>query len=167
MFTEDDLRARGYTKDASGKWRPPAWKKPASASPSSTKPSRTKRTKTDKPTEHQIQSSLFKWFDAAAFKWRELQLAFAVPNGGARSAITGAMMKAEGVKKGVPDIMLPVARGVYHGLFVEMKRPGGQVSDEQRVWIGNLKEQGYRVEVCFNKEDAIKVFEDYMACSKP
>lgn len=163
-FTEDDLRARGYTKDASGKWHPPAWKEPSTLAPSTPKPSRSKG---DKPTEHKIQCDLFEWLSVAALMHPALKLAFAVPNGGARSAITGAMMKAEGVKKGVPDIMLPVARGHHHGLFVEMKRPGGQVSDDQRQWISNLKGQNYRVEVCFSTLEAIKVFEEYITCSKP
>ncbi len=56
-----------------------------------------------------------------------LSLMHAIPNGGARgndsqtNKIRGAMLKAEGVKKGVPDIFLPVPLNGYHGLYIEMK----------------------------------------------
>lgn len=52
----------------------------------------------------------------------ELQLLYHVPNEGKRTWRTGARLKSEGLKPGVPDLCLPVARGKYHGLYVELKR---------------------------------------------
>jgi hypothetical protein len=82
-------------------------------------------------------------------------------------------MKDEGVRKGVPDLCLPVPMwgrytddgqiDWYHGLFIEMKKEkGGTVSKEQKEWIELLKKQGYRVEVCKGYEAAVKVLEDYL-----
>lgn len=85
----------------------------------------------------------------------ELKWFFAVPNGGARgdsarsAQIQGAYMKAEGVKKGVSDCFIPVARHGYHGFFLEMKKPavrdGGRagLSEEQKAFEKFVMEQGY------------------------
>ena len=75
------------------------------------------------------------------------------------------MLRAEGVKPGVPDLFFPHARGGFHGLFVEMKRPKprGVVSEQQREWIDRLKKQGYAVEVAYGMEDGIKIVENYLA----
>ncbi len=103
------------------------------------------------------------WAEWAAFDRPELALLYAIPNGGARDAVTGARMKAEGVKAGVPDLFLPVARCGYHGLFVEMKRrDGGKVSPAQRLWIERLTEQGYLVAVCHGRDAAERVIVTYL-----
>jgi len=44
---------------------------------------------------------------------------------------TAQKLKKEGVKRGIPDIFLPCARGGSHGLFIEMKARDGKVSEEQ------------------------------------
>lgn len=100
-----------------------------------------------------------------------LKLLFAVHNQGHGDAIRGARAKAEGVKAGVPDVMLPVSRhtGVagYHGLFIELKRPGapdvtkGAVRANQLDWIEELKHQGYAATVAVGWIEAAKVIERY------
>ena len=72
------------------------------------------------------QATLMDWAALMAGRWPELQLLFHVPNGGARGKAEAARMKRQGVKAGVPDLMLPVARGGYHGLFLEMKAALGR-----------------------------------------
>ena len=77
-------------------------------------------------------------------RWPELRLLHAIPNGGKRDIRTAAMLKAEGVKPGVPDICLPVPRGGKHGLYIELKRrKGGTVSKAQEAWIRALMAQGF------------------------
>lgn len=111
-------------------------------------------------TESGHQKALFQW---AALSGRvELQLMFAIPNGGKRDMITAARMKAEGVKKGVPDIMLPVARGPYHGLFIEMKVGKGRLSPEQESWIERLVAEDYCVHVCYSWTEAKTALENYL-----
>ena len=99
--------------------------------------------------EDDEQKALFQWANMAACKLPELSALFAIPNGGYRLKSTAAKLKATGVKAGVPDIFLAVARGGYHGLFVEMKRQDrGTVSKAQKEWIERLTEQGYLAIVC-------------------
>ena len=121
-------------------------------------------TKIPCPTEAAEQTWLFHWAsDMARLKWPELDLMYHVPNGGSRNRVEAARLKAQGVKAGIPDICLPVARGGYHGLYIEMKRQhGGVLSDDQKDKIPRLKEQGYRVEVCKGFQKAADVIEAYM-----
>ncbi len=118
-----------------------------------------------KATEHQEQVTLFKWARFAAARWPELALLHAIPNGGHRHKATAALLKAEGVKRGVPDICLPVSRGGWYGLYIELKAEGGSASLEQRRWIAALQRQGYRAELCKGWEQARRLIEDYMSTS--
>lgn len=72
-------------------------------------------------------------------------------------------MRAEGLRRGVPDICLPVARGGYHGLYIELKRlHGGRVSPEQLEWIDALNQQGYCACVCKGWEAAAAEIGKYL-----
>lgn len=113
--------------------------------------------------EHRIQAALFKWAKYASREKPCLKLMFAIPNGGARDAITGAMLKAEGVKPGVPDIFLPYPSGNYHGLFIELKTKRGQPSKEQREWLMRLGNRGYAALICRGLEEAIDTISRYTA----
>lgn len=96
------------------------------------------------PKESEEQAWLFEWAAYQVGKYPELELMHHVPNGGSRNKAEAAKLKAQGVKAGVPDIVLPVARGGYHGLYIELKRlQGGKVSMEQEKWMAKLKGQGY------------------------
>ena len=68
-----------------------------------------------------------------------------------------------GCKKGVPDLFLPVPMGKYHGLFIEMKKPGGLASDSQRRWNAALNVLGYLAVYCYGWEEAKNVLLRYMA----
>lgn len=87
---------------------------------------------------------------------------FHVPNGGSRNRVEAANLKRQGVKAGVPDIFLPVARGGFHGLFVEMKAEGGRLSEKQEEWLADLHAQGYAVKVAYGWEEARKAIEAYL-----
>lgn len=121
------------------------------------------------PSEGQEQATLFSWAELEMKRgnYPELKLMFHVPNGGARSKAEAGRFKAEGVKAGVPDIFLPVPRGNYHGMFIEMKkRKGGKVSAEQKVWLAELAEQGYFAVVAFGWEDASEQIRSYLDIGK-
>jgi hypothetical protein len=111
-------------------------------------------------SEHGEQVALFCALSQKFNEYPELKLAFAIPNGGLRDKRTAGALRAEGVKSGVPDIFLPVARGVWHGLFVELKRPKsvgkaeGTVSNEQKEYIAELQKAGYGAVVCVGWEQA-------------
>jgi len=114
-------------------------------------------------TEHAHQAALFMSLVAHYADHPELRLAFAIPNGGKRDAITAGRLKAEGVKAGVPDLMLPIARGEYHGLFIEMKRPksdGKEAGTEQTVqseFMKSLTAQHYLCATCHHYQHALEI----------
>lgn len=103
-------------------------------------------------TEHGHQAALFAYFALAEnqIRWPEVKWMFAVPNGGQRSAISGARLKAEGVKPGVPDIIFPLRRYPFSGLVLEMKKKGGKTSIEQDEYIGFLISQEFKCVVCYS-----------------
>lgn len=115
------------------------------------------------PTEADEQITLFHWAAWQSGKYPELNLLYHVPNGGSRNRIEAARLKAQGVKPGVPDIVLPAARGKYHGLYVELKRQrGGRISENQKEWIKGLTEQGYCAVVCKGYEEAAHAILNYL-----
>jgi hypothetical protein len=120
-----------------------------------------------KQEEHNEQAALFRWAALAAGRYPELALLFAVPNGGRRDAVTGARLKAEGVKAGVPDIWLPVARCGYHGLVIELKAEGGRASREQKAWLRALEEQGWLAAVCVGATAAWELLGRYLEGTYP
>lgn len=96
------------------------------------------------------------------------EVTFHIPNGGKRNPREGARLKAQGVKAGVPDIMVPVASGNYLGLFIEMKRcnePGKHkpvVSGQQKHMMELLEKQGYKCVVAYGADEALQLLEQYL-----
>ena len=114
-------------------------------------------------TEDQEQIALFNWAAMMNYKYPELRYMYHVPNGGYRNKAEAGRFKAQGVKSGVPDIVLPAARGQYHGLYIELKRTeGGKLSADQRDWLEFLTEQGYYAAVCRGWEEAKDAIEGYL-----
>lgn len=116
------------------------------------------------PTESAEQQLLFQWARMQSGKYPELALLYHIPNEGKRSHKTGARMKAEGLKTGVPDICLPVARGGHHGLYIELKRvKNSRVTQDQLDWIEALIAQGYVAAVCRGCDEAIELITRYLS----
>ena len=115
------------------------------------------------PTESAEQQWLFKWAAYESSTHPELGLMYHIPNEGQRSRATGGRMRAEGLKKGVPDICLPVARMGFHGLYIELKRiKHGRVTEEQRTWLRKLTAEGYLACICHGWRAAARVITDYL-----
>jgi hypothetical protein len=116
------------------------------------------------PTEHEEQVALFQWAAANEEEHEELKLLFAVPNGGYRPMTTAAMLREEGVKAGVPDCCLPVARGRFYSLWLELKRAdrSNHPTPAQAEWIECLRSYGHMAVVCYGAQEAIKVITDYL-----
>lgn len=115
-----------------------------------------------KKSEHDEAVELMELVLAREPDCPELELFYAVPNGGDRHAATAGKMKDEGVRPGVPDYALPVPRGVYHGLYIELKSLTGSPSREQRRWIQRLREHGCRAEVARGALEAWAILCDYL-----
>lgn len=97
------------------------------------------------PTEHDEQVALMRWAHLARSRFPGLRWLHAIPNAGAGAQRGQAgKMKAEGVKRGVPDLCLPVPMNGHHGAYIEMKRRAGSVtSPEQLEWREHLERAGY------------------------
>lgn len=129
-------------------------------------------------TEHAEQTALMQWVAMEGVGlWPDLDLLFAVPNGGERQKAVAANMKAEGVKSGVPDLVLPIpvvgnsaveGSTWYAGLYLEMKRKGyqnrafGARSEAQVKWHKNLRVQRYAVVTAYGWIAAKDVLLTYM-----
>lgn len=112
--------------------------------------------------ESEEQIALFEWASYRAGAHPELHLMFHIPNGGKRNITEAARFKRMGVKAGVPDICLPVARCGYHGLYIELKAPGGKASEYQTMWINELTRQRFLARVCVGWKEAADLIEKYL-----
>jgi len=102
-------------------------------------------------TEHSHQAGFLQWFRA---KYPGI-LIFAIPNGGKRDIVTAKKLQMEGVVPGVPDLFVPELR-----LWIEMKKPGGRLSEAQKSMIEYLEGIGHTVIVAYGARDAsMKVLE--------
>lgn len=89
-------------------------------------------------------------------------MCFAVPNGGRRDIREAMSLKKEGVRPGVPDLILATPRGAHGALFIEFKIKPNKPSVLQQEMMERLEEQGYKCAVCYTLDQAIKVVEDYL-----
>ena len=115
-------------------------------------------------TEAQHQTNIIKWSQQPHIraKYPELALLYHVPNEGKRDARTGKILKQTGMKVGVPDLCLPVARGPYHGLYIELKTYVGKPSHEQQWWIKRLNEQDYYAVIAYGWDKAVEILQAYL-----
>ena len=116
-------------------------------------------------SEAQEQIAVMRWAELQSHIYPELNLLFHIPNGSNKSKAQAGLFKAMGLKSGVPDLFLPVARQCYHGLFIEMKTKKGVLSTSQEWWLFELQKQGYRVDIARSFEEAIETLRGYL-CSR-
>lgn len=108
--------------------------------------------------EHSQQAAFFCWSALPEVRraYPCLEFMFAIPNGGARDGRTGARLKAEGVKPGVPDVCLPYRNRQtgYAGLWIEFKVGDNTLTTEQRNFREYLEYAGYKIVICYTWKDA-------------
>jgi hypothetical protein len=111
-------------------------------------------------SEHAMQAAIIAEADARAVTVPEWGLLYAVPNGGYRGKAQGGKLKAEGVRAGMPDLHLPVARHSRIGLWLELKAGNNKPSGLQMERIRLLRVEGHCVEVVWDDpQEAIKILE--------
>ena len=124
-------------------------------------------------SEDDIQKQIIGWAKHKRVNGKPLsELMHHSPNGGKRATKVGAngkryspeaaKFKAMGALAGFPDLFVFIARGGFHGLFIELKKPKGRVSDIQQQRIDALNEQGYKAVVCYGFDESIKAITDYL-----
>lgn len=125
--------------------------------------------------EHHEQTALIDWAFRSEGLWPELHWLYAIPNGAKlpfktvtrsgrsfRVCPEAQKLKDEGLRSGVPDLCLPVPRGKYHGLYIEMKAEDGEPSEAQLAWLEALNAQGYMAALAFGFEQARETIESYL-----
>lgn len=85
-----------------------------------------------------------------------------MPNGGARNAATGRILKAEGVVAGVADLILFVAHRDCHALCIEMKTAKGRQQDTQKAWQKAVEAQGYKYVICRSLDEFKTTVNSYL-----
>ena len=116
--------------------------------------------------ESKLQSECVKWF---RLQYPKLALnLFAIPNGGARDVITGAILKREGVTAGVADLFLAVPRykiggeEFCGGLFIEMKAGKGRLTPGQVAFREALEPHGYKFVVAYSWHEAAQAIAEHV-----
>ena len=104
---------------------------------------------------------------AACVTWFRLQypqhVIFAIPNGGNRNAVTGAMLKRTGVLAGVADLCVLHGNKHHNGLYVELKvgrntQTATQIEFQWACWREN-----YACIVCYTLDQFMAKIGAYMA----
>jgi hypothetical protein len=112
-------------------------------------------------TEEQLQRQVAELLDYHGWLWSH------VPNEGKRSKAAGGRLKAQGMKRGVPDVLVferweaGFARGMGctldrysgHGIAIELKVGKRKPTPEQEQWMEALRERGWMVAVCRSLEE--------------
>jgi hypothetical protein len=108
--------------------------------------------------EDRLQSQCVRWF--------RLQypnhVLFAIPNGGNRNAVTGAVLKKTGTLAGVADLFLMHAAYCNHGLFIEMKVGKNTLTQTQKDFADKAHAAGYGYMICRTLDDFIETVNEYL-----
>ena len=117
--------------------------------------------------EEREQAALFQWVAYNADRHPALRWLFHCPNGGHRIKAVAAKLKALGVRRGVPDLWLPVPRGDFHGLVIELKAGRNKATPEQDDWLRGLGALGYKTTVATGWEQARDAVLWYLELPEP
>ena len=105
---------------------------------------------------------MFEWANLLSGKYPELKLMYHIPNGGIRNPVTAYRLKLQGVLAGVCDIHLPIPKGKYHSLYLELKAKYNKLTEKQRWFIDEMNRYGHYACVAYGLDEAIKVIEWYL-----
>lgn len=118
--------------------------------------------KNAKRSEDTEQIQVVNWAHWNTAKYPELKWLHHIPNGGSRNRTEAAKLKEMGVKAGVSDLFLPCCKGIYHGMYIEMKYGGNRRTERQKEFLADMAGNGYFVVTCYSAEDAIHAIEEYI-----
>jgi len=108
-------------------------------------------------TEHEEQRAVVLWLEANGHR------VFAVPNGaihgltGQAAARYSAYLRAEGKRRGIPDLWIGPPPGSRVWTVLEMKvATGGRASPEQKDWLDYCESTGMKALVAHGADEAIR-----------
>lgn len=135
----------------------------------------TRETHSTRSSEHAEQAAVVQWARWQEYRCPDLRWLMAIPNGaklpyrynrvGQRYSPEASKLKGEGLLKGAADMLLPVPRRGYHGLWIEMKYGKNTLSDEQQEFLEGMLGQGYLAVACWGADQAIETLREYLGLS--
>lgn len=134
----------------------------------------TTQNRTLHPSEHAEQALVIEWWALVHKQYGLPEFAlFAVPNGaklpwarnrkGVRYSSEANKLVREGLRRGIPDLLLPVALGGFNGLAIEMKSATGVVRAPQSEVLEWFVEENWRCWVCKSADAAMRAVREYLA----
>ena len=101
------------------------------------------------------------------FDWIRTQkhlspFAFHIANERKTSPMQGALLKRMGVRAGVSDCFIGIARTKYHGMFLELKDGKNKATVTQLEFQNDMRNQNYYCVVCRGFEEAKAAIEHYL-----
>lgn len=116
-------------------------------------------------SEDTEQIAVVQWAQYNMNHHPELKWLHHCPNGGSRNQREAVKLKQMGVKAGVSDLCLPYPKGIYCGLYIEMKFGDNRQTDRQKEFLADMAEVGHFVATCYSTEEAISIITEY--CNLP
>ena len=113
-------------------------------------------------SEDTEQIAVIGWANYAVNRYPELKWLHHIPNGGSRNRLEAVKLKQMGVRAGVSDLCLPYPKGMYCGLYIEMKFGNNRQQETQKEFLRDMAEAGHFVATCYSAEEAVKVIEEYL-----
>lgn len=114
------------------------------------------KTKAPKSSEAEEQITVIEYCDLKGIP------IYHIANEGKRTRYTGDLLKRMGMRRGVPDLCVPLPKGKFHGFYIEMKSASGKATNEQISWLKRLKENGYATAICHGADEAINLIDKYL-----
>ena len=117
-----------------------------------------------KSGEYDHQCALFAWarLPVVQRQYPGLDLLSSSLNGVHLSDSQAWRAKASGMLAGEFDIRLPVARGGFHGLAIEMKYGANQPTEKQEWYGRRLREEGFLAAVLWSWDEARDLIVRYL-----
>ena len=113
--------------------------------------------------EEQAQTAFFDFCALMASAHPAYALAYHVPNERKASIQRRVALKRAGVRKGVPDIVVPVPCGSFAALYIELKIKPNKPSPEQLDLISRLNQAGNFATVAWSADEAIELMKLYVS----
>ena len=113
-------------------------------------------------SEDTEQINVIQWAGWNTARFPELKWLHHCPNGGSRNRNEAVKFKQMGVKAGVSDLCLPYPKGIYCGLYIEMKYGDNRLQETQKEFLADMAEAGHFVVTCYSAEEAIRIVEEYL-----
>lgn len=113
-------------------------------------------------SEDTEQIAVIQWSQYNMNHHPELKWLHHCPNGGSRNRQEAVKLKQMGVRAGVSDLCLPYPKGIYCGLYIEMKYGDGRQQPSQKEFLKDMAEAGHFVATCYSAEEAIQIITEYL-----